>query len=471
VSVREIDPQVGVADAAALARQVEQHLALAEHVVQRARRGGADAADVVIDSGIEFAVTVRRGQVEKLQEAAACGLGLRVFRGGRCAVTYTSDLAPDALARLVEQALALAAVADPDPLADLPDPETWAPPQPTDLASFDPAVAAVTVEQAVELARRCEQAAFDYDPRVTNSDGATYSSERGSRVLVNSRGFAGHYTGTLCSLAVEAICDDADGKKRNDYWYTAARAVADLEPPELVGRRAAERAVRKLGARKVRTQQVPVVWDPMVARAFLGHLARAFLGDALYRRATFLLDREGEQVASPLVTIIDDPTLPGRLRSRPFDGEGATARRNAVIVDGVFRQFLLDTYSARKTGRRTTASAVRGVSGTPAPGTTNLYLAAGPHTPREIIASVDHGLYLTETMGFGWNITTGDFSQGAAGLWIERGELAYPVSEINVSGNLHTMLRDIDMVGNDLEFRSATAAPTFRMARLTVSGL
>ncbi|MBX5493448.1 MAG: TldD/PmbA family protein [Chloroflexi bacterium] len=446
-------------------------MALAEHVVQLARRGGADAADVVIDSGVEFSVTVRRGRVEKLQEAASCGLGLRVFRGGRCAVTYTSDLTPAALARLVEQALDLAAVADPDPLADLPDPEAWALPQPTDLASFDPAVATVTVEQAIELARRCEQAAFDFDSRVTNSDGATYSSEHGSRVLVNSRGFAGSYTGTLCALSVEAICDDAEGKKRNDYWYTAARAFADLEPPELVGRRAAERAVRKLGARKARTQQVPVVWDPMVARAFVGHLARAFLGDALYRRATFLLDREGEQVASPLVTIVDDPTLPGRLRSRPFDGEGATARRNAVIVDGVFRQFLLDTYSARKTGRQTTASAVRSVSSTPAPGTTNLYLAAGPHTPREIIASVDNGLYLTDTMGFGWNITTGDFSQGAAGLWIERGELAYPVSEINVSGNLNAMLRDIDMVGNDLEFRSATAAPTFRMAKLMVSGL
>ncbi len=446
-------------------------LDIAEHVVKLARQGGADAADAVLDSGVEFSVTVRRGEVEKLLEASARGLGLRVFRGGRCAITYTSDLAPAALGRFVEQALDLAAVTDPDPLAGLPDPEAWAPPQPTDLAAYDPTLGDVTTEQKIELARRAEAAAFAADPRVTNSDGATFSSEYGERVLVNSLGFAGEYRASGCSLTMEAIADDADGKKRNDYWYTVARAFADLESPETVGRIAAERAVRKLGARQVATQTVPVVWDPMVARSFVGNLARAMTGDALYRRATFLVDREGEQVASPLVTLIDDATLRGRLRSRPFDGEGTTSRRNEVLVAGVFRCFLMDTYSARKTGRQTTGNASRGVSGSPSPGTTNFYMAAGTQKPAEIIASVESGLYLTEMMGFGWNITTGDFSQGAAGLWIERGELAYPVSEINVSGNLVEMLQDVDMVGDDLVFRSGTAAPTFRMRKLVVSGL
>jgi PmbA protein len=451
--------------------QEAELLELAEHVVRLARRGGADAADVLLDSGTEFSVTVRRGQVEKLLEASSRGLGLRVFRGGRCALAYTSDLAPAALAAFVERTLDLAAVADPDPCAGLPEPAAWAPPQPADLAIDDPQLPEVTAEQKIELARCCEEAAFAFDARVTNSDGATFSSEYGVRVLVNSAGFAGAYRASGCSLIMEAVVDDTAGKKRNAYWYTAARAFRDLEPPEAVGRRAAERALRQLGARKVATQTVPVVWDPLAGRAFLAHLARALTGDALYRRATFLLDQEGQEVASPLVTLVDDATLRGGLRSRPFDGEGATSRRNEVVVHGVFRGFLLDTYSARKTGRQTTASAVRGVGSAPSPGTTNFYLAAGPHRPEEIIASVDRGLYVTDTMGFGWNLTTGDFSQGAAGLWIERGEFAYPVSEINISGNLKAMLRDIDMVGNDLEFRSATAAPTFRIARLVVSGL
>src|SRR5919199_4586630 len=274
----------------------ESLLDIAEHVVALARRGGADAADAVLDSGVEFSVTVRHGKVDKLLEAAARGLGLRVFRGGRCAVSYTSDLAPNALARFVEQALDLAAVTDPDPLAGLPDPAAWAPPQPTDLAAYDPSLDDVTAEQKIELARRAEAAAFAADSRVTNSDGATFSSEYGERVLVNSLGFAGVHRASGRALTMEAIADDEDGKKRNDYWYTAARAFADLDSPEEVGRIAAERAVRKLGARKVATQTVPVVWDPTVGRSFVGHLARAITGDALYRRATFLLDREGEAV-------------------------------------------------------------------------------------------------------------------------------------------------------------------------------
>lgn len=446
-------------------------LELAEHVVQMARRGGADAADAIYDRGVEFSVTIRRGEIEKLQEATSRALGLRVFRGGRCAVSYTSDFSPAALTAFVEQALDLLAVTDPDPLAGLPEPEAWAPPQPSGLGIEDALLDQVTVEQKIDLARRCEAAAFAADTRITNSGGASFNSEAGLRALVNSHGFAGQYRASGCSLVMEALADDADGKKRNAHWYTAARAFADLDSPEEVGRIAAERAVRKLGARKVPTQTVPVVWDPTVGRSFVGHLARAITGDALYRRATFLLDREGELVAAPLVTLVDDATLPRGLRSRPFDGEGATARRNEVLTAGVFSGYLMDTYSARKTGRQTTASASRGVGGSPSPGTTNFYLAAGPHRASDIIASVDQGLYLTETMGFGWNITTGDVSQGAAGIWIEHGELTYPVSEINVSGNLNDMLRDVEMVGDDLVFRSGTAAPTFKMSKLVVSGL
>jgi PmbA protein len=450
---------------------VDDPLELAERVVQLARRGGADAADAIYDHGVEFSVSVRRGEIEKLQEATSRAIGLRVFRGGRCAVSYSSDLTPDALEAFVARALDLVAVTDVDPLASLPDADARALPRPDDLAIDDPTLAAITVEQKIDLARRCEAAAFAADVRITNSGGSTFSSESGFRALVNSHGFAGSYRASGCALVVEALADDADGKKRNAHWYTATRAFADLDAPEEVGRIAAERAVRKLGARKVPTQTVPVIFDPTVGRAFVAHLSRAMMGDSLYRKATFLLNREGEAIASPLVTLIDDPTLPRGLRSRPFDGEGATSRRNEVLTGGVFQRYLMDTYSARKTGRQSTGSASRGVGGSPSPGTTNFYLAAGPHDPAEILASVDNGLYLTEMMGFGWNITTGDFSQGAAGIWIERGALAYPVSEINVSGNLNEMLRDVEMVGSDLEFRSATAAPTFKLSKLVVSGL
>ena len=350
---------------------------------------------------------------------------------------------------------------DPDPLSGLPDPALWSAPLADDLGLYDPALDDLPAEEKIGLARRCEAAAFAADPRVTNSDGSTFGNSSHTRVLVNSLGFAASYRSSSCSLTVEAIADDADGKKRNAHWYSAARAYRGLDAPEEIGRIAAERAVRKLGARKLATQRVPVVCDPQVARAFVSHLARAVMGDALYRRATFLLDREGELVASPLLNLIDDATLPGRLRSRPFDGEGATARRNPIITGGEFQGFLFDSYSARKTGRQSTASASRGVGGVPTPSTTNLFIAAGPHSPAAIIASVERGVYLTDLMGFGWNLTTGDFSQGAAGLWIEQGELSYPVSEINVAGNLNEVLRDVDMVGDDLEFRAGPRRPPF----------
>ncbi len=451
--------------------RIEDYLNLAEHIVRRAKALGADDAEAVVHAGTEFSVTVRKGQVEKLIEAGSRSLGLRVFSGGRVAGSYTADFAPGALDRFVQEAVDLARITDPDPASGLPDEDTLARGVADGLQLYDPAVPELSTQDKIELARRCEAAGLDFDPRITNTDGASFSSYVGQRVLVNSRGFAGSYPATSCSLAVEVMADDAEGKKRNDYWYTAGRFLSDLETPEEVGRRAAERALRKLGARKVPTRQVPVVWDPRVAASFISIIARAAAGDALYRRATFLAEMEGQQVASPLVTIVDDATMPGRLGTRPFDAEGVASRRNELFREGVFRQFLFDSYYARKTGRRTTGNAAGGAGGVTSVGTTNLFLQPGAHSPAEIIASVEDGFYLTDLLGFGENITTGDFSRGAAGIWIEKGELTYPVTEVNVSGNLKDMLRDIEMVGNDLVFRGATAAPTFKMAKLMVSGL
>jgi len=267
------------------------------------------------------------------------------------------------------------------------------------------------------------------------------------------------------------MADDEDGKKRNDHWYSVERSFDRLEDAETVGRLAAERALARLGARKVATREVPVIWENKLAQRLLGMIARAASGEALYRRQTFLMDLDGEEIASRLVNVVDDPHLPGRLGSVPFDGEGVTTRRNSIVVDGGFQGFLFDTYTARKTGRRTTGSAQRGVASPPGVGTSNLILQPGTSTYQEILGSVKDGLLITDLMGFGVNITTGDFSQGAGGHWIENGEVAYPVTEINVSGNLREMLKDVEMVGDDLFWRGSSAAPTVLMKKLMVSGL
>jgi len=425
---------------------------------------------VLVGAGSEFSVTIRKQEVENIVEASSRALGLRVIKGGRVAVSYSSDFTPDALKQFVADTVERAAISDVDDAAGLPE-DGYGQVDPASLDLFDPDIEDMDADRAIDLARRCEQAGFDADSRITNSGGASYGYNTGTRVLVNSRGFTGSFSGSGCSVSVELMADDADGRKQNDYWYTADRFFKNLESPESVGQKAAERAVRKLGARKVQTREVPVVWDPIVSRALVGLLSRAASGELLYRRSSFLLDLEGQQIASPLLNVVDDPLLPGKLGSRGFDGEGLISVKNDIFREGTFVQFLLDTYTARKTGRESTHSAVRGVGGTPSVGTSNLLLLPGSSTPEEIIASVDDGLYLTELLGFGDNITTGDFSRGAAGLWIEHGKLSYPVAEINVSGNLRQMIADIEMAGNDIDWRSSTVAPTIVMRRLMVSGL
>jgi len=289
-------------------------------------------------------------------------------------------------------------------------------------------------------------------------------------VLANSLGFCGSYPYTAASFMVEVMADDADGKKRNDYWYSAERMFHRLESPEDVGRKAAARAVRKIGAKKVETREVPVVWDPMMTAALMRVVSGAASGEALFKRSTFLAGMEGQPIASPLVNVIDDATLPGRLASKPFDGEGVRTRRNCIVEGGVFSGFLFDSYYARRTGHRTTGSAGRSGDAIGI-GSGNLVWQPGETPADRIVAFVDDGLYLTDLMGFGVNLTTGDFSRGAAGMWIERGRLSYPVTEVNVSGNLKDMLARVEAVGDDLLWLAGAAAPTILMSRLTVSGL
>jgi PmbA protein len=443
---------------------------VASDIVDKARALGADEADVYVRSGVESSVSVRMGELEKLIEAGSRSVSIRVIKDKRTAVCNTSDLTPRALDELVRTAVELAKISEPDEFAGLPDKADLASDSEIALQLYDERIESLSVDEMKDIVLRAEQAAFDFDKRINNSEGAEFGAERGLTVLANSLGFTGSYPYTAASFSVAVMADDADGKKRNDYWYSAERLFHRLSSPEEVGRRAAARAVRKIGARKVTTRQVPVVWDPVTAAGLAGVVANAASGEALFKRSTFLADREGDAIASPLLNVVSDARLPARLGSRPFDGEGVATRRNQIVRDGVFQHFLFDSYYARRLNRGTTGSAAR-LGDAISIGGGNLVLDAGATPPEEIIKSVNDGLYLTTLMGFGINMTTGDFSRGAAGIWIENGELTFPVTEVNVSGNLKDMLRDIEAVGSDLTWLAGSAAPTIKMPGLTVSGL
>jgi PmbA protein len=449
----------------------EDPLALASDIVDKARRLGADEADAYVVFSTESSVQVRRGETERIIDAGSHAVGIRVIKQKRTALCSTADLTPAALDQMVRDAIELASISEPDEYAGLPDRSDLALANQPNLQLYDEAIDAITTDEMRDFALRCEQAAFDYDKRVTNSDNASMEVVRSRVALANSLGFGGAFVGTNASIGIEAICDDAEGKKRNDHWYTVERALHRLESPEEVGRKAAQRAVAKLGARKVGTTAVPVVWENVVAHSLLRIISQAASGDALYKRATFLAELEGQQVGSPLLSITDDPLLPGGLGSRPFDGEGVTTRRLPIFEQGVFRNFLFDAYNARRLGRRTTGAAHRGIASEPSPGSSNFVMQAGSTPAASLYADIEDGLLLTDLMGFGVNLTTGDFSRGAQGFWIEKGKVTYPVTEINLSGNLKDMLGGIDAVGDDLLWRGHSAAPSLRMSRLTVSGL
>ena len=440
---------------------------LAQDLLKKARAHGADAADVLVAEGNEFSVTVRKGEIETLKESGSKALGIRVFVGRRSANSYTSDFTGAALDRLVAETVAMARVTGEDPAAGLPDERV--PHEPRDLGLYDPKIAAVPTEERIDRARRAEAAAFAVSPAITNSQGASFSSGEGTVVLANSLGFLGGHRGSSISVSVVPVAEK-DGSMERDFWYSSTRALEDQLSPEEIGRIAAERTLRRLGARKIDTCEVPIVFDPETAAELLGHLFSAMSGYSVFRNATFLKDRLGETVASPLLTVVDDPHRYRGLGSRPFDGEGLPTRRLVPLERGVLRHFLCDTYSARKIGATSTGSARRGVAGSPSVGAGNLYFEAGTTSPEEILAGVPRGLYVSDLIGFGVDLVSGDFSQGASGHWIEDGRLTHPVNEVTIAGNLKQMLMDVDAVGSDLDFHSSVAAPTLRIKKMTVSG-
>jgi PmbA protein len=445
---------------------------LATDVVARAMRAGATDAEAVFREGDEFSVSVRMGQVEQLTEAGSRALGLRVYVGNRSASTSTSDLSPEGIDHLIHGAIALARVTSEDPFAGLPDYGAFGQldPKTHDLGLFYDDVYSLPPADRIALARRTEEVALAADARLVNSDGGSFDASTGLRVLANSRGFTGNSRRSYCGISAAPIAQEADGQMQRDYWYSSALSLKKLDTPENVGAEAARRTLRRLGARRVPTQKTTVVFSPEVARSLLGDIMSAVNGDAIYRGASFLAGKLGEQIAGENISIIDDGTLPGRFGSGYFDGEGLPTRRTVVIERGVLKSYLLNTYTARKLNLQSTGNASRGLAGAPGIGSHNFYLEAGVATPQQLIADVQSGLYLTSIMGFGVNLVTGDISHGAAGLWIENGELAYPVEEITIAGNLKDMLRNISGIANDLLFRSATSAPTLRIEGMTIAG-
>jgi len=462
-------------NAAPQSEQTELNLeSLTAEVVALAVKAGATDAEAVAQEGDEFSVNVRMGEVETLQESGSRGLGLRVFVGRRSASASTSDLTPDGIRQLVEGALALAKVTEEDSFSGLAEAGEFGA-IPGDLHLFSDDVYSLPASERIEWARRAEAAALGADPRITNSSGGSFDAATGRKVLANSRGFVGGYRTSYAGVSAAPLAMDTNGTMQRDGWWSSARSFALLESPESVGLEAARRTLRRLGARRVPTQSVPIVFAPEVARSLIGSLAEAASGDSIWRGASFLAGQLEKQIAASSLTIIDDNMMVlsngmGGFGTSPFDGEGLPSRRTVLVRDGILQTYLLNTYSARKLGLKSTHNASRGLAGTPGIGCGNLYVEPGQLTPEEILSGVSAGLYVTGLMGFGVNTVTGDYSRGATGLWIENGELTHAVEEVTIAGNLADMLQNVTAIGNNLEFRGAVACPTLRIDGMTIAG-
>ncbi len=437
---------------------------MAQRLVEAAKRAGADAADAIAVRGVSQGVEVRDGKVEESERSEGDDVGLRVFVGKRQAVVSTSDVSGDNVAGLAERAVAMAKVAPDDEYVGLADPSLLAKSFP-DLDLLDTEAPSVS-----ELERRAHEAeaAGLAVKGVTKSGGASASAGIGGMVLVTSAGFHGSYLRSSQGISMTAIAGEGTGMER-DYDFTSAIHASDLASPESVGRSAGERAIARLNPRKVATCKVPVVFDPRVAGSLVGHLVGAANGASIARKTSFLKDRLGERLFDKSIRIIDDPLRVRGLRSQSFDAEGVAARKIAIVDGGVLTTWLLDTSTARELGMTTTGHAHRGVSSPPSPGAYNLHLEAGKQTPAELMSDIKEGFYVTDLIGSGVNGVTGDYSRGAAGFWIENGELTYAVSEVTIAGHLLEIFKSM-IPANDLEFKYGVNAPTVRIEGLTIAG-
>ena len=437
---------------------------LAESLVAYARKCGADEAEVSVIDGSEFNVDVRKGRIETLVEADSRSAGVRVIKGKKTAYASSSDLEMSTLRRLVRNAVRRAELGSPDEFAGLA-PLAKKQIDAAALDLFDPAMARLDSKAKIAMARETERLALR-DKRITNSYGATFASNEMRSVLALTNGFVGEYEQTYCGLGVGLQAGDTDHRVE-DSWSSSKRHFKDLETPEAIARKAVERTVRQLNPRKIRTQNVPVIFDQTETAWLLGFLFGCVTGTAVYQKATFLEGKLGQRIGNDRITVVDDGLMRGAIGSHPFDSDGLPCRRTVVVDKGVLRSYLCNYYSARKLGLESTGSADGGGVG---PG--NFYLEPGPGalSPRDIIAGTKKGLLLIRTLGHGLNSVTGDISRGAFGLWIEDGAIAYPVSEVTISGNLGRILETIEAVGTDLEFHGPIVGPTVKVAEMTVGG-
>jgi PmbA protein len=443
----------------------DEALTLLDDLVRMAEARGADAADALLVNGVSLSVAQRLGRQEKLERAEGNDLGLRVLVGRKQAIASSNDWTRDSLDELVDRALAMAAAVPDDPYCGLPGAdEVFAGPL------IDPDICDDTEPDVATLAARaktCEDAARAVEG-VTNSEGAEASWSLTEISLLASNGFAGSYAVSRHGVGTAVVAGDGGGMER-DYDFSSTVFMDDLDDPAEVGERAGIRATSRLGARKVETVKVPVVYDPRIAGSLVGHLAAAANGAAVARGTSFLKDSMGEQIFAEGVGIVDNPHRNRGLRSKPFDAEGMANPSLNLVENGVLKNWVLDLRSARQLNLKTTGRAARGASSPPAPAVTNLYMKSGPPTPRDLIKDIKTGFYVVELIGFGVNMITGDYSRGAAGFWIENGEVTYPVNEITIAGNLKDMFRNM-APANDLEFRYGTNAPTIRVEGMTVAG-
>jgi PmbA protein len=437
-------------------------------IVQFCLRAGATAAEVLVREGREFSTTVRLGAVEKLSQASFHKVGVRLFRGNRSALFAASDLSLPGIRELALDALAMASAAGEDSFMGLPELADYghSAPLPAICCASE---TGLSVDDRIVLARQCEEAALSCDPRVRNSEGATFANSITHVAYGNSLGIEGEYSKSQYSLSVVSLAE-SDGRKQRDFWLSIGPDFAMLLRPEEVGKKSASRTLRRLGARKLPTCAVPVLFDPLASASFLKHIATAASGTALLRKASFLLNRLGGRVASPLVTIIDDGIFEGGLGSRAFDCEGVPSRKTVVVRKGVLESYLLDSYAARKLGMRTTGNSNRELHGGLSSGPSNFYVEPGQCSVDELISSIQKGLLVTELIGFGVDTVSGNYSQGAFGIWIENGCLTHPVEGITIAGNLREMLTSIEAVGNDPEMQDEVFAPSLLIGKMVVSG-
>lgn len=441
---------------------------LARDILAKAKAKGASQGDLVMAESQSFFVTVRMGEVEKISQSGEKRMGLRLFFGNSSASASTSDVSKQAIDKLVEDTVLMARATAQDPHGGLPEAAELAQVIP-DLDLLDEEGRAISVEEKIRIAVETEKSALEFDERITNSEGAEFSSGFGRVIYANSHGFSGEYEGSNFGHSVAPVAK-SNGSMQRDYWYSSNRKFARLESPKAVGEKAARRVLRRLGASKIKTCEVPIVFDPEMAASLLRNLSSAISGYALYKGASFLIGKLGTQIGSSAITVIDDPTIPGALGSKPFDGEGLPTRKKIIVEDGKLQSYLLDSYSGRKLRMRSTGNASRSVGEPPGVSPANFYLVPGKHSPEEIIGSVRKGFYVTELIGFGVNMVTGDYSRGAAGLWIENGELTHAVEEVTIAGNLKDMFQNIEMVGNDLEMRGRICSPTIKISQMTIAG-